>query len=61
MPVLVQVDVHGNGVYENRENGVLIRGRGDVNFNDVFCNRKSALSFAANAHLKVKPSNIHSM
>ena len=49
----LQVDVHGNGVYENSEHGMVVRGRGDINFNDVFCNRKAALNFAQKSHFKV--------
>ena len=48
----LQMDVHGNGVYENSEHGMVVRGRGDINFNDVFCNRKAALNFAQKSNEK---------
>ena len=49
----MQVELKGNGIYENSEHGAELRGAATVMRNDVFCNRLSALSVHDTAQITV--------
>jgi hypothetical protein len=53
------MEIHGNGIYDNRDCGILCSGKVDIEENDVVCNQGGGIT--VESHAAVKVGGIHSL